>query len=275
MVETNQAERLLDLDAELLSLADAPDDLLMRNPYVFGVKSITSLDDWKLITKNHENESRSAYLVGQQWLGASGKFPSAVHKVISTLSPIQLRPSFSVAEHITVLDTLISPSRTDLMVYCQEGKSGTAVIAVEGKVTESFDEPIRFWIRDKRQSRQLQSLEDLKPFAINPGKQQRLNWLCERLELSLDKQSEIRYQLLHRTVAALLEARHIGANTAIMLVQSFAECSENWNDYLKFSTEMGFNPTQPNSITESKVLPRFPGIAVRLGWVDDSLQQQG
>ena len=245
-----------------------------RDPDVFGVTAVTSLDGWRSITKNHENETRSAYLVGQRWLGSSGDFPPAIKRLM-TDSMLSLRPAFSVAEHITVLDTFVAPSRTDLMVYCRDGKNGRAVIALEGKVTEAFDEQIVYWIRDSRQTRSRQNLPDLLALQINQGKKRRLKWLSNHLGLSLDDQSVIRYQLLHRTVDALLEAKHIGANLAIMLVQAFAECSENWNDYAEFAKLMGFNSIAPDSISEPKVLPAFPGISLHLGWAYDLLEKQG
>lgn len=251
------------------------DDLGMGNPDIFGVSTVTSLDGWKSITKNHKNENRSAYLVGQRWLESSGDFPPAIKRAMTPLDTLRgLRPVFSVAEHITVLDTLTAPSRTDLMVYCQDGKCGKAVVAVEGKVDEAFDERIVYWIRDERH-RNRQNLEELLTLKINKGKQRRLKWLCHHLNLSLDDQSMIRYQLLHRTADALLEAKHVGARLAIMLVQSFTECSENWNDYAEFATLMGFSSIASNSISEAKALPEFPEIRLHLGWVYDLSEERG
>jgi hypothetical protein len=246
----------------------------MQTPDIFGISTVTSLDGWKSITRNHENENRSAYLVGQRWLGSSGDFPPAI-KSLMMASMRSLRPAFSVAEHITVLDTLTAPSRTDLMIYCRDGRSGKAVIALEGKVTETFDERIVYWIRDQRESRSARSRQDLLRLEINEGKQRRLKWLCNHLDVSLDDQSVIRYQLLHRTVDALLEAKHIGAHLAIMLVQAFAECPDNWNDYAEFAGQMGFTSIAPNSISEAKVLSAFPGISLHLGWAYDLSEKQG
>jgi hypothetical protein len=161
------------------------------------------------------------------------------------------------------------------MVYRQDGNDGKAVVALEGKVNETFDERIVYWIRDERQSRKGQNLGDLFAVQIKPGRQRRLEWLCNHLDLSLDDQSMLRYQLLHRTVDALLEAKHIGGHLAIMLVQAFAECSENWNDYAEFATQMGFGSIAPNSISEAKALPAFPGISLHLGWVYDLSEERG
>lgn len=225
----------------------------------FATSTITSLNDWKSISKNHENESRSAYLVGQRWLGASGDFPPAI-KTLLKGSMANIRPVFSIAEHISVLDTLTAPSRTDLMIYCRDGRYGKAVIAIEGKVDEKFDKRISDWIRNG---------QDPITVQISEGKKRRLQWLCKHLDLPFDDQSRIRYQLLHRTVAALQEAKHVGAAVAIMLVQSFGECAENWADFAAFGEAMGFTSIAPNSISEPKLVSAFPGIRLHLGWADD------
>jgi hypothetical protein len=182
-----------------------------RIPDIFGISTVASLDQWKSLTAHHSNERRSAYLVGQRWLGSSGEFPPAIKRVIMASASMQsLRPAFSVAEHITVLDTFTAPSRTDLMVYCRNGTHEKAVIALEGKMTENFDEQSRCeatpkWpgtsatFRSPDQRRQATSVE--MAFQ-SPG-------------LILYDRSTLRYQLIHRTVDALLEAKHIGARSAI------------------------------------------------------------
>jgi hypothetical protein len=44
----------------------------------------------------------------------------------------------------------------------------------------------------------------------------------------------IRYQLIHRTVSALIEAERLGAKNAMMLVHSFSQSNEWFNDYCEF-----------------------------------------
>lgn len=248
----------------------------MKQYELAAVSTVSSLDGWKSITKNHQNEARSAYLVGQRWFGSSGDFPPAIKRVMATSASMRsLRVAFSIAEHITVLDTLNGPSRTDLMVYCHDGRTGKTVIALEGKVTEAFDEQIVYWIRGLKRTSKGPTLEDLFALPLKEGRTLRLKWLCNHLGLSLDDHSLIRYQLLHRTVDALLEAKHVGAGKAIMLVQAFAECAENWNAYAEFARQMGFTSIAPNSLSEAKILPAFPEICLHLGWAYDLLEERG
>jgi hypothetical protein len=60
------------------------------------------------------------------------------------------------------------------------------VIALEGKVTETFDERFVYWIRDARQTRNSENLSEVLALKINKGKPRRLKWLADNLALSLD-----------------------------------------------------------------------------------------
>ena len=94
------------------------------------------------------------------------------------------------------------PSHTDILAFVKS-YCGYAVIAVEGKVAEPFDELVSAW-------------------NDSPGKAYRLERLCASLGLSVDAVGDIRYQLLHRTVSAIHEAQRYRTERAIMLVHSFS-----------------------------------------------------
>jgi hypothetical protein len=71
------------------------------------------------------------------------------------------------------------------------GHGGLISITVEGKVSESFDVTIDRWmIRDSRS-----------------GKPERLRFLLNELRLDESQINPIRYQLLHRTASAVIEAK--------------------------------------------------------------------
>jgi hypothetical protein len=144
-----------------------------------------------------------------------------------------------VAEHLTPLDTLAAPSRTDLMVFCQVNTE-KAVFAIEGKVNETFDDEICRWIRDARKADPV-----FLGLPINPRKKARLEFLNQLLDLNVGTESDLYYQLFHRTACALLEARSIYASTAFMHIVG-------------------------DSFTEAKYLTKFTGIGLRLGWVYDA-----
>jgi hypothetical protein len=77
----------------------------------------------------------------------------------------------------------------------------------------------------------------------------------------------LRYQLLHRTVSALLEARRYGAEEALMLVHSFAADNPSLDDYREFAGVLGLTDAAPDAITGPLTLD---GVRLRLGWVTDA-----
>ena len=71
------------------------------------------------------------------------------------------------------------------------------------------------------------------------GKETRLRYLCDLLELDTTTVNRIRYQLLHRTASALIEARRFNAPNALMLVHSFSHENEWLEDYQHFLALFG------------------------------------
>jgi hypothetical protein len=59
----------------------------------------------------------------------------------------------------------------------------------------------------------------------NGTENRRLNYLIDLLGLNSKKGEvlAVRYQLLHRTASALIEAQRIGANQAMMMVHTFSK----------------------------------------------------
>ena len=111
-----------------------------------------------------------------------------------------------IPEHPTELPGCGYPSYTDLFVLAK-CSDGLIIMAVEGKVRETFGEIVEQWLhKDEYEANRLK----------------RLRGLCDILELEVDDVMDLRYQLLHRTAAALIEAERFSASIAIMLVHSFS-----------------------------------------------------
>jgi hypothetical protein len=108
------------------------------------------------------------------------------------------------------------PSQTDLMVVARAGRE-LVVLAVEGKVEESFGELVSDWRQHETQ-----------------GKKERLRFLTDYLGLTGEQLNTIRYQLLHRTASALLTAERFTASHAVMLVHSFSHHQTGFSDYSAF-----------------------------------------
>nr|WP_066050889.1 hypothetical protein [Robertmurraya korlensis] len=123
---------------------------------------------------------------------------------------------------------------------------------VEGKVSESFGKTVEKWLGNEPSN----------------GKRERFEFLISELQLNQDEGLNIRYQLLHRRVSAMLEAKKINAPNALMLVHSFSESYVGFEDYLEFARLLGLQVEKEEIV--GPVL--LNGINVYFGWVTGELE---
>lgn len=194
----------------------------------------------------HWRPDHSALELATSWIGAGG-MPQSVADVLATCptySGCRLIEGFFERE--VELGTKGRPSQTDLLVLVALAE-GYGVIAVEGKAREPFGPIVSEW-------------------NDGAGKQARLNDLCTQLGLDPASVGDLRYQLLHRTVSALIEARRYGAHEALMLVHSFDPADNSLDAYQTFATALELTNAVPNAITTSTMRG---DVALRLGWVKE------
>jgi hypothetical protein len=142
-------------------------------------------------------------------------------------------PLFSTA---TLLDAFLErsvdlgdgerPSQTDLMAIVRlEDRLG--ILAIEAKVDEPFGPTVDKWLMEAK--------------GDGHVRQTRLKILCGILGLDVERAGPIRYQLIHRSASAVIEAKRYCANDAAMLVQSFCPNRSWFDDYQVFVRVMGMN----------------------------------
>lgn len=73
----------------------------------------------------------------------------------------------------------------------------------------------------------------------------------------------IRYQLLHRTVSAIIEAKKFNAKNALVLVHSFSQSYEHFEDYNQFLALYGLSGEKDLLIGPVNI----NGIDLYFGWV--------
>jgi hypothetical protein len=176
-------------------------------------------DDWKQFLaepNKHWKVGYSARALAYCWQEADG-IPDEVAKVLAK-SPLvkSIQTIFAIPEHKVNLPGGAAASQNDVWVLA-ETPTDLVSIAVEGKVSESFGPTIGEWFSKRTSS-----------------KEKRLRFLCNELGLSFPPPDQIRYQLLHRTVSAILEAKRFKTNKAVMLVHSFSQSNEWFDDYKHF-----------------------------------------
>lgn len=138
--------------------------------------------------------------------------------------------------------------QTDLLAVLGVG-DGLAVMGVEAKVDESFGPFVSEWLADGSE-----------------GKRARLSNLCALLGIDPADAGSLRYQLLHRTAAAILEARRYRAGLAIVMVQSFCPNATGHADYRAFFTQVGLSGLGVGELSSAKGLG---GLTLRAGWAGD------
>lgn len=203
-----------------------------------------SADEWAQFLAEpvkHWRTGYSARTLAYSWQEADG-FPEEVRRVLSTKfsSPELL---LAIPEHKVSLPGGSRASQNDIWVLARSDDELIS-IAVEGKVAEPFGPTIQEWNADP-----------------SPGKTERLAYLLDLLGLS-SAPGQLRYQLLHRTASAIIEAKRFNAKHALMLVHSFSPTCEWFNDYAAFVSLMGARAI------ENEIVPigSRSGVCLYLGW---------
>ena len=168
----------------------------------------------------HWKRGYSAYEAAVSWERASQTdrgLPPAVVEILDQQEELRgARALFVLPEHKVPLRGGSRSSQTDVWAMLR-GPRGLISMAVEAKADEAFGDTLESWKRD-----------------ASPGKDERLKHLYQVLKCETELPPSTRYQLVHRTASALIEADRIGAEYAIMMVQSFRESSPSISDYVAF-----------------------------------------
>ncbi|MFB1489804.1 MULTISPECIES: DUF6946 family protein [unclassified Thiocapsa] len=166
----------------------------------------------------HWRRGYSARTLAYSWQEADG-FPAEVGSVLASVFP---SPELLLAlpEHKVPLPGGSRASQNDIWVLARS-ENQLISIAVEGKVSEPFGPTVQEW-----------------KTGSSAGKAKRLEYILSLIGLS-SVPDTTRYQLLHRTASAIIEAHRFNAAHAVMLVHSFSQTSEWFGDYAAFASLMG------------------------------------
>jgi hypothetical protein len=191
----------------------------------------SSPDEWKSLLAEPDKQWRTGYsarTIAYCWLASDG-IPAELRSLFAASEREAFRriqPLIVIPEHqVTLPPTAGHPSQNDVFVLARADDGGLISLTVEGKVSESFDRTVGDW---------------MKPASA--GKRERLSYLLEKLGLTSEVPEQVRYQLLHRTVSAIIEAERFGARYAAMVVHSFSPSDEWFDDYAAFLGLFGVNP---------------------------------
>lgn len=173
----------------------------------------------------------------QSWEAA---FPPEVATILGADAQLQL----AIVEHKVSMPGLGYPSQCDIFALtCGDGID--QAVAIEAKVDEPFGPTLKEWLGPEPSANKLQ----------------RLNTICDWFGRS-NPPTHLRYQLFHRTAAAIVEARRFHRPMAVMIVQSFSP-SRKWNDdFRAFAQWLTDGPVDTDIV--DLTLP--DGLHLRLAW---------
>jgi len=191
----------------------------------------------------HWKTGYSAKALAYSWEEAQG-FPAEIIKLFDGTALEGSEFLLGVPEHQVALPGGSTKSQNDIFVLAKN-EDGLISIAVEGKVSESFGPTLGDW--SKKDS---------------PGKRVRLDYLKSQIGLCGDLDSDVRYQLLHRTASAVIEAKRFNAKTAVMIVHSFSPSNEWFDDYSAFVALYG----KTVGLGEMVFLCDVDGVKLYVGW---------
>ena len=214
-------------------------------------RETSGAEDWKVGLEKpaHWRTGRSAKALAHCWEQARG-FPPEVLVALNSSGFATFKDIHFVrgdVEFETALPGGRKGSQSDILVQAIS-ESGVITMAIEGKARESFDKSIGSWLQDS---------------THRSGKPPRLHFLVEKLGLQGKDLMPIRYQLLHRTASALIEAERFGASTAFMLVHSFSQEDEHLEDYQEFVKLFGTS----GEVNTVSYAGNKNGIDLYLAWV--------
>lgn len=210
----------------------------------------TGVESWQALLADpikHWKTGYSAKALAYSWEQSAG-FPDEIKEIFSSSNDQDLQliePLLTIPEHKVALPGGVTESQNDAFVLARTPKT-LVTITIEGKVAESFGPSLAEWY--------------LQPSA---GKTTRLQFLQQQLGLSGELSPSIRYQLLHRTASAVIEAKRYHAQKAVMLVHSFSQESRWLDDFQAFAALYGKNIVIGTLTHAAQV----DGVDLYLGWV--------
>ncbi|MBC8135771.1 MAG: hypothetical protein H8F28_07800 [Fibrella sp.] len=191
------------------------------------------VEDWrKLIRAGHFSADYSAQLTAESWLDAEG-FPETLAAIFADAGEpfASLTPLLVFPEHKVALPGGSVGTQSDVWCLAAHG-SGLASLSVEGTKGEGFGPTLDVWQR-----------------TTTSGRKTRLAYLVELLGLTPPLPQNLRYQFLHRTASAIIEAKRFRAEVAVLVLQSFTPDNDGFGDFEQFLRLMGvMSPITPDAV---------------------------
>jgi len=216
------------------------------------------LGDWKKKLSDpdkHWKRTRSAFECAVSWESANHTAHGLPNEIRKTLNKSEKFAKaellFAIPEHQVSLKSGGKGSQNDvwaLMKFINEIFS----VSVEAKAGENFGDTVIDWLSQNRN---------------DEGRKKRLKYLKSILQIENEDTDHIRYQLLHRSVSAILEARRFRSDGAMMIIQSFKSDSDKFDDFMNFCDLFGIKAERNIAFA----IESFSEMPLYFCWVDSEL----
>lgn len=202
-----------------------------------------SPNDWQSFLADPEKQWKrgySAMATALSWEAANG-LPPEIAELLGGAPELLL----AIPEHKVALPGGRRESQCDVFALVRASDE-TIAIAIEAKVNEPFGPTVGEWMVN-----------------ASKGKVKRMHFICDLLGLNALPPDELRYQLFHRTAAAVLEAKRFKTDRAAMVVQSFSQEHRWFEDFVAFAAMFGMQ-AEPGQALNYDLPSAMP---LTLGWV--------
>jgi hypothetical protein len=201
-----------------------------------------------LASEGHWRPGHPLYEVVHSWIAAKG-IPPSVQAVLATDPVLAGAKALKVYfEKETGVDQSGQKSLTDVVALVGAADRN-AIVGIEAKVDEPFGPVVIDWNN-------------------TAGRDDRIEGLLRILGIRKENAWHLRYQLLHRAAAIVIEAASFRTRDAALIIQSFSASSARYGfrDFQEFTSVMDAPLIEPGRLTEPIIVH---GISVRFGWAED------
>ncbi len=204
-------------------------------------------ESWRALLadpEKHWEPGFSAKTLANCWEAANGNLPAEISELFEKQGA-KTELLLALPEHkVPLPGSSRADSQNDVFAIIRAADR-TFASTIEGKIDESFGEPLGQWFANP-----------------SSGKQERLAYICDVLGLKQPLPGDIYYQLLHRTAAAVIEARRFKTDAACMIVHSFSPSGKWYPAFEDFVSLFGIRCERGQLLT-ARPLGNPP---LHLGW---------
>lgn len=211
---------------------------------------ISDIADWRKLVekrqKSHWKPGNSAHETALSWFNANPDLPPEISALFGGAAELLA----ATPEHETPLLGIGKGSVSDVLAFVHM-RGERCAVTVEGKKdNDDFDDTVEVWF------------EEAKTEGARNNRMKRLNGIYDELGLTNPDAAQIRYQLLHRAAASVIEAKRFNADCAAMIVQSFSPQHKWFGEFEKFLRLFGIDSAKRDTLYETDM----PGMTLYSGW---------